>query len=272
MERALPPPGRGTKATRSQRKPARIRATRLAPAKTHSPGERPWNMDVLHSCKDNNKFMKEKYHKSFHLHSIMFPLSWGLIVLLHLPKMGCISIRSLWKDHLQFHHSLLAKVLHISIWPLINNGWDSDSTDNEDGSWGHSCWVQPDPGGLLKAQVASLPTWRKWGPFWSLHKGSRYSWQGEGKHTYKVHPSFHIEWLRLHQPYLQMQFCYLRLMFWNMMSTHSWSPVLPERSWEQKLRHPSLSKSSNSLLKTCCRQNLQRLFLTVTWKNNEFLF
>lgn len=140
------------------------------------------------------------------------------------------------------------------------------------GSWGHGCWARPDPGGHVKAQVASLLTRRKRGPFWSLHKGRPGTpdrMQGNMPARCILHfiPS-DCDYTNL----ISKCSCYLRLMFWNMMRMYSLSPVLPERSWEQKLRHPSLSKSNNSLLKTCCRQNLQGFFLIVTWKNNEFLF
>lgn len=56
------------------------------------------------------------------LHSAMCPPSSGLTVPLHLPQTGSISIRLLRKDHLQFHHSLLARVSHISIRPFTSNG------------------------------------------------------------------------------------------------------------------------------------------------------
>lgn len=149
---------------------------------------------------------RKNTHKSFHLHSIMFPLSWGLTVLLCLPKMGSISIRSLWKDHLQFHHNPLAKVLHIYIWPLINNGWDFNSIDTQNWvlrtqllgtAW--SWWAREGPGGLAAHTEEAGPLLE------SAQREARNTWQNAGKHACKMHPSFHTEWLRLYQSYLQMQ-------------------------------------------------------------------
>lgn len=257
----------------SQRKPARIRATRLTPAKTHNPGERPWNIDVLHSCKDNNKFMKEKYPQ-------IFPFAFYNVS----TKLRAHCTIKFTHNGLYFNKESLKRppsissqpvsqgVTHLYLaayqqWMRLRLYWHPRwvlRTRLLGEAWS---WCAPEgPGGLVADTEEAGPLLE------SAQREARHTCQDEGKHTYKTHPSFRIEWLWLHQSYLQMQFYYLRLMFWNMMSMHSLSPVLPERSWEQKLRHPSLSESSNSLLKTCCRQNLQRLFLIVTWQNNEFLF
>ena len=182
----------------SQRKPTGGSGPRPSQLPRHrNPGERPQNTDVLHSCRDDDKFVKETYPRVFLFAFCNVSTKLRAHCTITFTQNGQYFNKASQKRPPSVSSQPVSQAV-IHLYLAIYQQWMSfpfyrlPSPCPEDTA---ACCTRPDPGqaregpGCLPAHAEEV------GSLFleSVQREGKNNFQNEGKHTCRTHPLFHSE-------------------------------------------------------------------------------